>query len=827
MARKVFRPISQKFGEREIYRDQDSFQGGMIFDAPHSEIPDNAVAKLVNAHVFPWGAEGRRGTKVWSTAKYPRLRSGLKLTKADTIVTATQGDFLESDVSNYIVWDDGFNTKIVRYISATQVEVNSLGDKTAENAYIRGQKNAVYWHPTKRWILMHMGQTVYYCEGTSAASWTAIQCISADKPSNNLSQFDDLDDNAVLNSGNGGLFKVVLDDTFPYIYRMNTFVPDEPVDDVVRRDYRKYGRRYLYSMSRMSRQINLNDRETLDNPIIQESGTCALDENREDYGEVWTQKKRGDGTKTQGRLVGATLADADMDVGAVWGVINDGTFNISFQNIFVDFTGVSDMTDVAARIELAMQAFFPDYTCDFETDHFVITSGEVDETTLTYISDGAGGTNIADNMLCRVGDGASLDNAYVYEDDHIITGLALPHTTVDGTAPQWHWTHYSIYATLDIGEEGTNPVTGVGNNPERYIWLRDLRIAAAFFASKAIGGLVTASHGEFEQNDVGSVLEWENGDRDTITAYIDAQNVMVETGSVEYEEAYTLQACAIGDGNVRRASQSGTTVTLTTVYNSETFSSADVGKTIWWSNGYRSVILEVYSGTSVRVNDNVDKQSMGITIDPQSRNFNDTVNDEALRLRQSAWLLKQRFWVRLPRTNMVVTTSGFLFVAERRKNILYYSQMPIGYKYLGGYYNPAYQFDENVKDGIQHMDEYTNRIVVWGARKWYAGPVNESSELSVPEVGEVVVVFNGLQVGEEIGLFDWGSYQKINKDTAIMITSEPAVRVFNGYQFGENLAENQDLGMDVCMRKLRSWWRATASMYHPNIGYIVWGRKKS
>jgi hypothetical protein len=74
-----------------------------------------------------------------------------------------------------------------------------------------------------------------------------------------------------------------------------------------------------------------------------------------------------------------------------------------------------------------------------------------------------------------------------------------------------------------------------------------------------------------------------------------------------------------------------------------------------------------------------------------------------------------------------------------------------------------------------------------------------------------------------MGILDNGSIQKPEMGVAIMITSEPAVRKFDGYSYGPNLAEIEKLGMETVMKQLRTWQAATASAYHPNSGYLIWG----
>jgi hypothetical protein len=45
-----------------------------------------------------------------------------------------------------------------------------------------------------------------------------------------------------------------------------------------------------------------------------------------------------------------------------------------------------------------------------------------------------------------------------------------------------HYTHLSVYGTLDIGSAGVDPSTGLGNNREIYIWIADVDISQSSFS---------------------------------------------------------------------------------------------------------------------------------------------------------------------------------------------------------------------------------------------------------------------------------------------------------------------------------------------------------
>ena len=834
MARKVFHPISQKFGEREIYRDQNTFAGGLYADPPHSEIPDNAVARLENAHAHSQYLRGRNGSRLYSDTTYPAItgKTGLTLSQSGTLITRTGGSFTQADVSNWIVWDDGTNTEITRYISATVVETQFSATRTSTNAYIRGRVNSRYWHSTLRKIVMHIGNEFYVADSIAMSTWTRIIILEG-TPSNATSSFDEQDDFTICGTSNG-LFKIVLDTTYPYAFQINSPVPTVKVSSGVQEDQKTYGRRVLYSMCRMTGEEPFRNRNSANTDIELESGTVEATEDEDDFSEIWTEEKIGANTKTQGRLTCAALATADHDVSEVWEIITDGTFIITYtyanntaqtETVYVDFTGVVTLREVADRIQTASRVFFPDIECWFSNNHFVFSSGEIDGTSISWLTDGAAGTNIADNLLGRAADGGSLDTAFVYEQPTTITGLRVPTRSSLSTIAQRQWTHYSIYETLDIGNAGTDPITGEANVPDRFVWAYDLRVAASFYAEKSTDSIVTAEDGEFEEADVGSVIGWRDGDRDTIIAFISSTQVRVATETY-FDNPKSLMAAAIGNGEVTEASQSSNTVTWSKGTN---FADVEVGDTIYWPDGRRSQVSALISDTQVRVSDSTTRSATGMTFHPTGRNYYDRVSDDKLRSRinKGIWLLQQRFHTAIPNGNMIVVTPAFIFVAAREDTVINYGTYEPAYRYLLGYHYSYYQVETSIKDAITHMEEFPNRLIVFCSKKTYGGPVNESTQFAVKGTGSFVTTFNGFQlVDGNIGVRDWGSIRKPIHGKSILVTSEPAVREFDGYSYGQNLAEDEARGMEKVMNELRSWFRASGSCYHPDLGYVIWGRKK-
>lgn len=401
---------------------------------------------------------------------------------------------------------------------------------------------------------------------------------------------------------------------------------------------------------------------------------------------------------------------------------------------------------------------------------------------------------------------------------------------VNNTDPveyQRHFTHFPIYRTLDKDNKyQQGDIESKLNDPQRFIWTKDLRICAAFLARK-FNGHVLATYGEFEPADVGSTLEWENGDRDTITEYIAEDEVVIS--HTLYPDVETgLMACVIGNGRVLRAAQVGTTITRVA---GDTFTSADVGKTITSSTGYRSVILAYINANSVTVHDDQDKVEQGFTLDPTHRHYCDTVTDSTLNSRTRDLVCAVRFLEPMPNVNDGVIAPGFMITAVRNEKKLYYCAWADNYEYTASFYYAGYQFSTKIKNNIQKLLMCPNRLAILcqDNKTWY-GPINASETITLPEVNAVIPLLGGIDILDTaIGCFDFGSVQPVENGAYVMLTAEASgvgIRLFNGYSFGENLLEVGKTGHTTLMRDLDQLQKATASLYDAIMGYVVWGREK-
>jgi len=390
-----------------------------------------------------------------------------------------------------------------------------------------------------------------------------------------------------------------------------------------------------------------------------------------------------------------------------------------------------------------------------------------------------------------------------------------------------HLSHFPVYRSLDIKNVyQTGQIPAALNDPERFMWVKDLRICGAFFARK-FNGHVFARYGQFEPADIGSVIEWENGDRDTIIGYVREDEVLIAKAAY-YGEESDYMAAAIGNGRVFRAAQVGTTVTRT---HGAVFTAADVGKTLTSSTGYRSVIEAFVDANTVTVHDDQDKVSQGFNTDPSHRHFYDTLSDGELDNRIGIVECKNRFMQPMPNVNDGIVVPGFLVTARRGEKEVYYCAWETFYEYLASFYYAAYQYSTVIKNPIQRLLKHPSRFsALCQDDKTWIGPTNAAQTMTLAEINAVIPLLGSIDVLEGgVGCFDFGSIQEIDRGLYVMLTKEPSgigLRTFNGYSYSDNQLEIAKAGHTTVMRDLEKWQKATASIYDAIAGFIVWGREK-
>lgn len=792
-----FAPRSILQNEAVVQREQPKgapFAAGVMNDLPASEVPNNGIAYSSGYIPRIFGLEAAGGVKKYSDAVLPGLsgRTGYSLQKSGSTVVKTVGvDFAVSDVGNFIVYDDGIQERITAFTSATTVTVENNDVHAASTAaWIHGPVNATYYHRSTGKVLLHIDTRLFYASAAITA-YTEIYGISYKRLANAKSVILEERDHAVIISSTG-IFKVDLSANLLLYYKVNSPNPHTLVTGNAQTAALQYCNKYLFSMARLTGDSDIRNRLSDDAVIEHETGTSQYDESGKDYAEVWHSRPVGDGSTTYCVLTGGDVLPPYDEI-AAWNAITNGQFRISINgssvNFAADFSDCKTLRDVAALIQDTLRAEHSTITCEFKviwsTGSFVITNPEPGGT-VSYVSAGAAGTDIGTAAMgCETGTAAI--TSPVYSQPVSVSQLHCPVDPTDTTIPQFHHTHYSVYRTADKGPNGIDPVSGLGNNEEQFVWVADVPIAKAFVAGRS-GDTVTATAGSFQPMDAGAKLRFEDGTEVDILAYVSATQVTTTTSGT-----ITSQSCAIGgDASLTKAirvmtcRQSGTTVTRE---SGSVFSVNDMGKTIFFAGGLRAHITGFTSADVVTVAETQTILATGACMDPKVRAFTDTLGDDDLKARITNFSLRHRFWEPLPESSRGTLVPGFFFVWVNYDKTMFYGHLPNNKEHLLGSHNPD-QYT-TFKDKIMNASEHSDVLIVYCSNSTTSIPINTYMTFNVNDVLQYYKLSGQYVIDHERGLLNIAWLRKLPDGNDWLITNEPAVRICDGRSFSANLADNR------------------------------------
>ncbi|MGW8324072.1 MAG: hypothetical protein ACWGNI_00120 [Desulfobacterales bacterium] len=844
--------MSRQTDDNLVNWNQTNFGDGLVKNAPHEDIPQTAVAGLVNAHSFDTEIQPRLAAWLWADLQPPAWRSScgdalsnLYMTKVNNVVTCDEAVFNYDSVSCYIAWPTGdgdyYHDEISEYISTTQVRMALSGiDRASDGCYIHGRLNIEKWHKIQRKVVWQFGKRIY-TSNYDYASYSECLCVSRRMPSNVISDFDNMDDDGMIGNSNG-IFRLNFDQAVGILWRANGPVPTVLLNERHRRKEHSYRYDYLYSMARLS-GAGIRDRTTSEVKILQQSGTVELNlsvtPNR-DYSTYWTEKpigNNGSDEKIGSRLRCGRLSDAYKDPNFYRTIVAPGasfkfTHNEYEAEFLVDMsatgTNVQNMHEVASTLQGAINTLFPWIIVKYKDDnYFEFTTGRERNASISYLGAGTNGTNIASILQGTQGDGATINDSWSYTEPLQVGIFTIPQ---DQDHYEWHWNHYTRWRTTDISVNGATPRTtenGEELAPLQFVWDGDFRVAGAFYASKT-NGIVTALVGTFEKADEGTPLKWEDGDTETIIEYLSPKRVRV--GTDYYGGSKPLQACAIGGGRVMRASQTGDIITLHNVYTDDHFSNTecDERKTIYWSTGYEVIIKEVISSNQVRVHDSFDREVQGITLDPICRVITDITTDETLRNRMDekhTGLLNMRYKIAMPNCNILRIAPGIMVTAKRTDSFIYYCDLANNMKYCAGYHLKFEQTIDKIESAIQLIRVAPNYIYIWCSDSYWVIPTNNPDVQTLPEFGEWYTILHADIKDEYLGVVDWGSIEEIDKGTFELICHDMSVRQISNLKYGDDLTYN-NLEQDIISKDLKECWNIGASAYGRTLGHIFWRTRK-
>ena len=251
--------------------------------------------------------------------------------------------------------------------------------------------------------------------------------------------------------------------------------------------------------------------------------------------------------------------------------------------------------------------------------------------------------------------------------------------------------------------------------------------------------------------------------------------------------------------------------------------STDVGKTVHWRDGTTGIITGHTDNWTVTVNTPVDKSQMPMIIDTIGRYFSDVITDDILSNRQESWRTLGRFMIGLPSGELGDVSPGFLNVAARLDQKSYYSSINLDNIYMAGHYRADYQFLE-FKDRLIEIQEMPNQTIFWCTSSTFKTQTNVQNGAEDELSGEYIPIQSGPALTDgSIGAMDKNSIIDIGIGQKMVITSEPGIRMFDGYRYGENQVIDEK-GRGLILKDLQLLRHRFIATYDPNLyGFIFWG----
>jgi len=873
--RRLAFPTTEQQSTRPERLTRDNFAGGMNVDDPASELQANELAKLVNLIAFDNYMEGRTGCKELLAFPLPAIQINSEDGPQDILLIgnkddyeveitgewdATQQDKLLINDGDYFYWPE---TELLDQITDRSAptypkKFTSLivGDYAQANCKVIGQPFGAYYHDKTKMLYLHLGTELWKIDN-SFTEYQRVTLAGSEGLSRTRSRFRPQDANIIIFNGNG-IFKINTGEPNEHYFKINVDVPIVLIDEVSATDAKLNGRQVIYTLARIVGGNFNEGRLGTDNLLLQETGPCASNAaTGRDSAKVYTELPVGTGKETKDVLTSKDSAiDHCQDNYLLWQTWPDWAFKISMnsivKNIRFDGSGVANMFEVADRIQSALRSDFPSATCEYKISALgnptlIITPGEtgvIDDlngTTGTYVDAPDAGHDAIGSLKMGLGDGTL--QAVLAKEPVSYTGLGVE---LDSAA----MTHMALYGSKNLKNASTFS--------EKLIWIKDVPIIRVLSGALPAKGLdysgqvfQTGSGMAIYKDDEGSVVRFFNGTEITL------QKITQTAGGDDSYESTSLYGrgkeflapagingpAAIGAEKVARASQlNAPDFGIITIDNVKVgkvngvdtdgiyeFEDGDVGRIIFVSDGTLRTIIHVQSKTIAWVkeldifNDLTIAWNYNKLTAAASRAITDTVTDVILESRGGRqgvddFLLQTRYFKPMPSGSIGEVANTFIFVAPDNSNAYYYSATPLGQKHRGGYYHPGYQKDDNAEDVITFIKRYADRIVFFCRRSTWGTSTATINSIDEPTLGEKIFIVPSVSFVANIGLVNVDSLQDIGIGQSIMITTEPAVRTFDGNTYSErNYAYKKVMKYLSCLAKI------VYTSYDPIGGYVIYG----
>lgn len=816
-----FAPRTIRQTEDLVTREQGNpssgkiFSSGMFNDTP--VIPKDAIAYSLGYIPFDRELEPCGGCAVWATTTPPKTRTGLKFQQSGSRIGVITEDipvgyvaevFSPSEVGDFIVNDSGVPARIVGYIDANTIDVDTSTTTIEQSlvGWMFKQLNSVYYHKKSKKVIHHIGNDIYLSD-INISSYTKCVLIGNRGLSNKPSTIEEQGDYAVVSCKEdaltGGIYRVDLTKNPPLYWKANCTNPATRITDGTETPKKTFKYKYTHTAAIIDGSSRLSAQ------IKHESGSCGFDSNLVDYGTHYSERPIGPESDdaTYDQIVGGAVAATYQDP-AFWAAVTNGQIKFTAQdetfNIAMNFTGVSSMAEVAKIIELAMLGCNPDVELTWDTDHFLLVNPELNGT-LGYTAAGESGVNLLACMNLHAAGGAVKTSKYYYAPIEIPL-LSVPLDPVTGK-PERQYTHLPLYRSLDFGANGILKA----NNEEQFMLAADVPAASVFMGSVS-AGVLTMTAGALVDGDVGSTLRFLDGTEVEITTVTGALS-----GTVAYAYDISSQPCAIGGdyslSKAIRVIQFTRAAKVVTRTSGDTFTSADVGKVIFTPTERLHVTDYVDANTVWVAESGTDTAVVAGALDPQCRKWNDLITDDQMRGRVLDYSLWQRFHLPYPKCDEIRIGSGFAFAAEKESSNFYYQQILAEKEHLIGYYHPRQYLP--LKDIVKRISTFPGKVVVYCGHSFYSIKT-DAVTFDINAALQILLLYS-IDWNEGIGVRSFSAVKTLPNGVDWLLTNEPAVRICDGENMSDNLAK------DRCMKILKKLLPEVTIGYDQFNGVRIYG----
>jgi len=831
--------------QSEVIEHRQANFNALYRDIPASECPDGSVTDAINVLLFGDYAMVRPGTRGWDAGRMPSIsgRTNYSAAKSGYEITKTDGDdFTDEDLYRYFIWPDGTRDLIVEINSSTKVTVksNTAHSAASGDGEIQARVNSYIWHEKSKKLFVHLGNKVYYTDYLINTYTEIYMNVGEEALPDSQSTMAEENEDIYLFTDRGH-FKIDTRTTPYEMIQINTDVSQNtinpPADETIapsseETKFNRYGRRYIYSLSKLT-GTGIRTRGDSGVRIQKETALNSIYESK-DWQAIWRPIRNTTGNYSSTMALRRCKIEIGNDTEPLekWKDFTDGGFRIDvdgiIRDVVFDLSDVQSWYEVADIISLALQGVFPEYEyveCFYDETNGYLTfiSGDpsVDVGALSALT-----ASLGTDMYIN----GYLNNAVTPQSFVDINGWFTMGTTDSNPALRTSggvsgWTHYSIYSTLTLGAKWENTDGESTRDKELFVHQKDVRFCAAMYGSIDEYS-VTLIRGEVEDADVGSMLELEDGSTAKIVA-------VYSSVSFEIDASFdiTNESMAIGCSYPMRAHRDG--VTGNVIKDgpaAPVFTIADIGKTIYWDDGTYSLITGWVSNTEVTVAESsTDTTVRGACYyNIVGRNYNDLILDDTLLDRAASDLYQagHRWWIGLPDGSLGEKVPGFIFTAEDGAQEFYYSQVSQDKEYLAGHHYRPWQ-KHPTKDAIKLLKEFPDQLVVFCGSSTHRVQVNVTNILRIDEIGSVIAGISGLgALDMKIGLMGRGFFQNVEHGVAVIVTSEPGIRRFDGYQYSKNLAIDEQ-GRGHVQKDLNLLQADGATGYDGLFGFIMWGTDES